>query len=419
MLARIETPSRDETAPPTIRRMTSPAFTLRSFLADCERDDPRSVLRISERIALDYEATAIALELERRGRAWQSPVLWFDKVADYAMPVVTNVFATRRRYALAFGTTEEKLITEWAARGDRSIEPKLVDKGPVQEVVYKGADVDLARIPIKKHFERDAGRYITNGIIVAKDPETGVRNASFHALGQGRRAWAPACTRACATCGDYVKRAEGTEEGDPDRGGDRRTPDLHLRRPRKGPMTADEYAVCGGLMGRPMGDGELQDGVDGRPRRRRDRAGRPHPGRARAGGPVRRVHQLPLRALHRAGDRGHRDHPPRRTRCTRTSSAAWTSTAACSRAAGGAPDTARCAAHMSNVTAVSYPKPACGLFVPTCLQLPPPPKPPTVPFRKTPANPCLRRYGKPGGAEFPGSTRSARIADSMARLSAP
>ena len=133
------------------------SLNLRAFLAQVEANNPKDILRFKERIALDYDATAIALELER-GRAWQAPVLWFDNVADSAFPLVTNVFATRGRYAMALGVAEDRLIEEWAARGDRSLEPVLHAKGPVQDVVYKGADVDLARIPIKKHFERDGGR---------------------------------------------------------------------------------------------------------------------------------------------------------------------------------------------------------------------------------------------------------------------
>lgn len=231
--------------------MTASDFTLRAFLAACERDDPRSVLRFDERIALDYEATAIALELER-GRSWQSPVLWFDRVEDYAMPVVTNVFASRRRYALAFGTTEDRLITEWASRGDRAIEPRSVESGPVQEVVYRGADVDLARIPIKKHFERDAGRYITNGIVIARDPETGVRNASFHRMQVKGRTRLGTSLHSRRHLWDYVKRAEELGKEIPVAVVIGAHPMFTFAGLWKGPMTTDEFAVCGGLMGRAM-----------------------------------------------------------------------------------------------------------------------------------------------------------------------
>ncbi|MGE0874468.1 MAG: UbiD family decarboxylase [Burkholderiales bacterium] len=226
-------------------------FNLRGFLADAERDDPHAILRFKERISLDYDATAVALELER-GRSWQSPVLWFDNVEDFAFPVVTNVFATRRRYALAFGTTEDKLITEWASRGDRMIEPRLVDNAPVHEVVYKGADADLGRIPIKKHFERDAGRYITNGIVIANDPDTGVRNASFHRMQVKGRTRLGTSLHSRRHLWDYVKRAEESGKDIPIAVVIGAHPIFTFAGLWKGPLTADEYAVAGGLRGAPL-----------------------------------------------------------------------------------------------------------------------------------------------------------------------
>jgi len=226
-------------------------FNLRGFLADAERDDPHAILRFKERISLDYDATAVALELER-GRSWQSPVLWFDNVEDFAFPVVTNVFATRRRYALAFGTTEDRLITEWASRGDRMIEPRLVDNAPVHEVVYKGADADLGRIPIKKHFERDAGRYITNGIVIANDPDSGVRNASFHRMQVKGRTRLGTSLHSRRHLWDYVKRAEEAGKDIPIAVVIGAHPIFTFAGLWKGPMTADEYAVAGGLRGAPL-----------------------------------------------------------------------------------------------------------------------------------------------------------------------
>ena len=229
----------------------SDALNLRAFLEQVERNNAKDILRFKDRIALDFDATAVALELER-GRAWQAPVLWFENVADSAFPVVTNVFATRGRYALALGVTEERLIEEWALRGDRSLEPRLHDKGPVQEVVYKGADVDLGRIPIKKHFERDGGRYITNGIIIARDPETGVRNASHHRMQVKGKTRLGTSLHSRRHLWDYVRRAEALKKEIPIAvviGGH---PLMTFAGLWKGSMSVDEYAVAGGLAGRPL-----------------------------------------------------------------------------------------------------------------------------------------------------------------------
>jgi len=44
------------------------------------------------------------------------------------------------------------------------------------------AEIDVQGLPIMRHFETDAGRYVTAGVVVAKDPVTGIRNLSFHRL---------------------------------------------------------------------------------------------------------------------------------------------------------------------------------------------------------------------------------------------
>ena len=55
-----------------------------------------------------------------------------------------------------------------------------VETGPVLDEVALGDDVDLTALPLITHFESDLGPYITNGIVVAEDPVTGVGNLSYH-----------------------------------------------------------------------------------------------------------------------------------------------------------------------------------------------------------------------------------------------
>ena len=45
---------------------------------------------------------------------------------------------------------------------------------PCHEVVITGDDIDINRFPIPTYSPKDGGPYITPGIVVSKDPETGV-----------------------------------------------------------------------------------------------------------------------------------------------------------------------------------------------------------------------------------------------------
>src|SRR5690606_25706082 len=101
---------------------------LRSFLAEFEAAHPDEVLRIKDAIDLEFDATAIALELEKQGR---SPILWFENVRGSRFPVVMNLYGRRSRFAFALGVDEGRLIDTWARSDASPVEPVVVDKGPV------------------------------------------------------------------------------------------------------------------------------------------------------------------------------------------------------------------------------------------------------------------------------------------------
>jgi 2,5-furandicarboxylate decarboxylase 1 len=54
-----------------------------------------------------------------------------------------------------------------------------VDSGPVQAVVRNNPDL-LEYLPLPRYAPNDGGRYISGGVVIAKDAETGVCNASYH-----------------------------------------------------------------------------------------------------------------------------------------------------------------------------------------------------------------------------------------------
>jgi 2,5-furandicarboxylate decarboxylase 1 len=227
----------------------SQTFTLRSFLASVEMDDPHGILRIRDKVNLDYDPSALVMEIEKTGR---SPVIWFENVGNSSFPIVTNLFGSRRRYALTLGVQEDRLIDEWASRNDRTIEPVMRKSGPIRDVVLTGEEVDLGYLPIMRHFTEDAGPYITNAIVVARDPETGVRNASFHRMQVKGRNRLGTSLHSRRHLWNYVQRAE-------ERGQDTPIAIIIGAHPLvtfgglwKGPITSDEYAVIGGMMGQPL-----------------------------------------------------------------------------------------------------------------------------------------------------------------------
>lgn len=225
-------------------------MNLRAFLDALEAKAPDQFRRVADVIDRDYELPALVLELERRG---ERPVLWCDRVRGARFPVVTNVFADRRRFALALGVPPEALAEEWLARGDRRLAPRLVPTGPVRDVVLAGADVDLGALPVIRHFAEDAGPYITNGVVVARDPDTGVRNASFHRLQVCGRTRLGTSLHSRRHLWDYQRRAEARGLSLPVSIVVGAHPLFLLGAGLwKGPIDVDEYEVVGGFAGEPL-----------------------------------------------------------------------------------------------------------------------------------------------------------------------
>jgi 2,5-furandicarboxylate decarboxylase 1 len=50
------------------------------------------------------------------------------------------------------------------------------------ERVLSGDEIDMTKLPAHIAGVRDGGRYITSGLLIVRDPDTGIRNMSFHRM---------------------------------------------------------------------------------------------------------------------------------------------------------------------------------------------------------------------------------------------
>lgn len=155
---------------------------LRGFLQELESEAPDQIVRVKREVDPRFEVTGILARLEKEGKF---PVVIFEKVKGADLPVVTNVHADARRLFRAIGlknATIADFIREYGSREERRVEPVVVPDGPVQEIVLTGKDIDVTRLPILTYHEKDAGRYVTAGFGIMRDPDSGVRNAGIYRL---------------------------------------------------------------------------------------------------------------------------------------------------------------------------------------------------------------------------------------------
>jgi len=147
---------------------------LRSVMSLFEKSG--DLLHVQEELDPRYEVAA-ALTLKPEG-----PALCFDRVKGYSIPVVGNILNTRKKYGLSLGVPDSETFLHTVHALTHPVKPILVAGGACQEIVIS-EKIDLLKLlPIPNLCEKDRNPYVSAGVLVAKDPETGVRNVSMNRL---------------------------------------------------------------------------------------------------------------------------------------------------------------------------------------------------------------------------------------------
>jgi UbiD family decarboxylase len=120
------------------------------------------VTDVKDEVSPDMQAPKMAAGTDR--------LLFFHKIGGHR--AVMNLTASRRSLALALGIDEKAMVRILA---DAKYDGKVTEDGtiPMQKP-------DLAKIPVMHHFPKDAGKYLTSGIVFSR--WDGVENASIHRM---------------------------------------------------------------------------------------------------------------------------------------------------------------------------------------------------------------------------------------------
>jgi UbiD family decarboxylase len=225
------------------------AQDLRSFVAGFDRAFPGEVVVVSEIVDTEYDVMAVVLEYERRRRA---PVLVFERVRGHDIPIVCNVVASRRALAWALGVDEPALALEYARRIKETVKPVIVPDPPFRHSVMRGPDVDLERLPIPTYFPGDAGRYLTAGMLVARDPDTGIETEGYHRFQVKARDRMGVSLHSRRRMFEYQRRAEARGQPLPCAVVLGLHPLVSMGSLAYPPADVGKFEVVGGLLGEPL-----------------------------------------------------------------------------------------------------------------------------------------------------------------------
>lgn len=149
---------------------------LREFIAVLEHEE--ELVRIKKPVDRKHEIAAYI----RKTSDSKGPALLFERVKGYRSPVIGGIFATRRRALLALGIKDGQFFDRFREALDHPTPTRRVSSGPCKDVIYKGDDVDLTLFPHPIFSGKDPAPFITAGLVISKDPESGQGNTSIYRL---------------------------------------------------------------------------------------------------------------------------------------------------------------------------------------------------------------------------------------------
>jgi 4-hydroxy-3-polyprenylbenzoate decarboxylase len=189
-----------------------PLDSLADFLTALEHAG--ELRRVREPVSVHLELCEIADRVSKRPGGGEAILFEHPVLRDGSrsgIPVAINTFGSMRRMALALGVDEldahgariTALLQTQVPDGflpklgmlGRLLEvakfPPRVKAGPApcQEVVWRGDEIDLDRLPVITCWPKDGGPYLTMTMVISKDPVRGIRNVGMYRVQQlGRRA---------------------------------------------------------------------------------------------------------------------------------------------------------------------------------------------------------------------------------------
>jgi 2,5-furandicarboxylate decarboxylase 1 len=144
---------------------------MREFLKVLEEEF--KVLKIEEEISTKYEVSKILREHDK-------DVIIFENIKESDIRVVSGICNTREKIARSISVTVPQITGRMIEAMENPMEISEIQNTKDNFSVSKNAD--LSELPVPTFYRKDGGAYITAGVIIAKDPETGIRNASIHRM---------------------------------------------------------------------------------------------------------------------------------------------------------------------------------------------------------------------------------------------
>ena len=172
-------------------------------------DSSKELKRVKEPVSPHLEMAEVADRTAKLGKGTAcagGPALLFENVTGHpGARVLMNQFGSEARMKLALNVDsldaiadrirvllhpvtpvtmldKLKLLPKLAEVG--SFFPKIIPRedAACKQVIHKGKDVDLNRLPVLQTWPQDGGRFITLPCVITRDPKSGKRNIGMYRM---------------------------------------------------------------------------------------------------------------------------------------------------------------------------------------------------------------------------------------------
>ncbi len=149
-----------------------PQQAMKDFVADLEKIG--QLVRIKKEKRVDEIPTIMEKHPDK--------AVLIEKIKDCEFQLLTNAYSNRTQYGQALGCDPKEIAQKISSLGIAARKPVLVDTSPCKEVILKGDDVDLTKLPLFLHHQHDGNAYIQDTSVVSRDPDSGLMNWGIYRM---------------------------------------------------------------------------------------------------------------------------------------------------------------------------------------------------------------------------------------------
>lgn len=163
-----------------------PFLSLRDYLAYLDKND--RLLHVEKPVDAKLEIGGISRKL-LEGGSDKACMFWNTTHSDsdwHVEPpyevVVEGAHRHMKLFEDIFNVPKDQIYKNWFEKMTKPLDPIIVEDAPCKDVVIKGEDVDLLKIPVEWCSPNQGGPFITMGVCFLKHPDTRVQNVGVYRL---------------------------------------------------------------------------------------------------------------------------------------------------------------------------------------------------------------------------------------------